>query len=254
MNCNLTEVNPYVISERVFKDGMVFLDWNESSYLPKCVSDDLKKTALNELNQYPDPTNKELKLQISKYTGVSTDFIECFNGSDSALDYTFRTLLNKKNKVLIPYPNYTQINQTIQSLGGKVKYCDITNLENQIISEKPQIVYLSVPNNPIGYVYDVMPLVKKYSNIYFIVDEAYYEYYKEYSVFDLAYRYNNLISVRTFFFKEGESNLIFLISIILELISLLFLENISILSKEIFLFPHNASDNFFSTNFFETKP
>jgi histidinol-phosphate aminotransferase len=198
MNCNLTEVNPNVISERVFKDGMVFLDWNESSYLPKCVSDDLKKTALNELNQYPDPTNKELKLQISKYTGVSTDFIECFNGSDSALDYTFRTLLNKKNKVLIPYPNYTQINQTIQSLGGKVKYCDITNLENQIISEKPQIVYLSVPNNPIGYVYDVMPLVKKYSNIYFIVDEAYYEYYKEYSVFDLAYRYNNLISVRTF--------------------------------------------------------
>lgn len=197
MNYNLEKVTPYVISERIISPDMVYLDWNESSYLPDIVSFRLQEK-LTELNQYPDPYNSLLKSELSYYTNVDKEFIEAFNGSDSALDYTFRTLLNSKDKVLIPYPNYTQVNQTIQSLGAYVAHCDITSLEEAIVAHNPQLVYLSNPNNPIGYVYDIKPLVKKYPNIYFVVDEAYFEYYTDYSVFDMAYKVSNLVVTRTF--------------------------------------------------------
>ena len=92
-----------------------------------------------------------------------------------------------------------QINQTITSLGGIIKYCDIGRLEETIKETKNlKVVYISNPNNPIGYVYDIKPLVKKYPEIFFIVDEAYYEFSKQYSMFDSAFRYPNVIVTRTF--------------------------------------------------------
>ena len=197
MNYNLEKVTPYSVSERITSPDMVYLDWNESSYLPDVVSFRLQEQ-LSELNKYPDPNNTLLKAELSNYTKIDREFIEVFNVSDSALDYTFRTLLNSKDKVLVPFPNYNQINQTIQSLGAHVAYCDITSLEEAIEQHKPQMVYLSNPNNPTGYVYDIKSLVKKYSNIYFLVDEAYYEFYTDYTVFDLAYKVSNLIVTRTF--------------------------------------------------------
>ena len=197
MNYNLEKVTPYSVSERITSPDMVYLDWNESSYMSDLVVSNLQ-SKLTQLNQYPDPNNTLLKEQLSLYTKVDSEFIEAFNGSDSALDYTFRTLLNSKDRVLVPYPNYTQINQTIQSLGAYITFCDITLLEESIESHKPQMVYLSNPNNPTGYVYDIKSLVKKYSSIYFIVDEAYYEFYTDSSVFNLAYKLSNLIVTRTF--------------------------------------------------------
>lgn len=197
MNYNLEKVTPYTVSERITSPDMVYLDWNESSYLSDIVSLKLKES-LNQLNLYPDPNNSLLKKELEVYTGVDKEFIEAFNGSDAALDATFRTLLNSNDKVVIPYPNYTQVNQTIQSIGAEVIYCDITSIEDTIEKHRPQLVYLSNPNNPIGYVYDVKPLVKKYSSVYFIIDEAYYEYYTEYSVFNLAYKFSNLVVTRTF--------------------------------------------------------
>ena len=118
MNYNLEKVTPYTISERKISADMVYLDWNESVYSPEIITGDL----LTKVNQYPDPHNTKLKIALEKYTGVDKNFIECFGGSDSALDYTFRTLLNAGEEVLVPYPNYTQINQTIQSVGASVKY------------------------------------------------------------------------------------------------------------------------------------
>ena len=79
-----------------------------------------------------DLTSKELLDGLSKYTNTDKEFIQVYNGSDSALDHTFRILLNDGDKVIIPAPNYSQINQTITSLGGVIEYCDIGGLEETI--------------------------------------------------------------------------------------------------------------------------
>tara|TARA_B100001057_G_C22863127_1_gene955419 strand:- start:2657 stop:3661 length:1005 start_codon:yes stop_codon:yes gene_type:complete len=200
MNHNLTEITPYKISERIFSPDMAYLDWNEGYDLPEEIKAKIKEEIEKiKLNQYPDPKSTELRRAISKYTEVDESFIHVFNGSDSALDHSFRVLLNLGDTVCIPYPNYSQINQTIVSIGAKIEYCDINSIEESIIQNSQiKVVYLSNPNNPIGYLYDVQPLILKYPDIYFVVDEAYYEFSKQYSMFKDAYKYPNVIVTRTF--------------------------------------------------------
>jgi len=197
MNVNLDNVKPYILSDRVISSDMTYLDWNEGTPIPDKMMKKIKNK-LTDLHHYSDPSNNELKDALESHTGVDKTFIEVFNGSDSALDYTFRVLLNNNDKVCIPYPNYTQVNQTITSLGCRVLNCDISTLEENIKSFKPKVVYLSVPNNPLGYVYNTLPLAEKYPNTFFIVDEAYAEFFPKCSVFDQAYKYSNVIVTRTF--------------------------------------------------------
>lgn len=197
MNVNLNNVKPYILSDRVISSDMTYLDWNEGNPIPDKMMKKIKDK-LTDLHHYSDPSNNELKDALESHTGVDKTFIEVFNGSDSALDYAFRVLLNNNDKVCIPYPNYTQVNQTITSLGCRVLNCDISTLEENIRSFKPKVVYLSVPNNPLGYVYNTLPLAEKYPNTFFIVDEAYAEFFPKCSVFDQAYKYSNVIVTRTF--------------------------------------------------------
>ena len=197
MNVNLDNVKPYILSDRVISSDMTYLDWNEGTPIPDKMMKKIKNK-LTDLHHYSDPSNNELKDALESHTGVDKTFIEVFNGSDSALDYTFRVLLNNNDKVFIPYPYYTQVNQTITSLGCRVLNCDISTLEENIKSFKPKVVYLSVPNNPLGYVYNTLPLAEKYPNTFFIVDEAYAEFFPKCSVFDQAYKYSNVIVTRTF--------------------------------------------------------
>ena len=200
MNRNLDKISPYVISDRKYSSDMIYLDWNEGYDIP----DEVRKHIQNKLykfkwNQYPDLTSNILLDKLSKYTNTDKEFIQVYNGSDSALDHSFRILLNDGDTVIIPAPNYSQINQTITSLGGVIKYCDIGRLEETIKeTENLKVVYISNPNNPMGYVYDIKPLVLKYPEIFFIVDEAYYEFSKQYSIFDSAFKYPNVIVTRTF--------------------------------------------------------
>jgi histidinol-phosphate aminotransferase len=177
---------------------MITLDWNESPFEPLPVIRFFEENKFTKFNVYPDPTNFDLKKELSIYSNVKEQFIETFNGSDSALDYSFRVLINKGDRVLIPTPNYTQINQTIISLGGEIHNCTIEELTQQIESINPKIVYLSNPNNPLGYLIEVKSMILKYKNVYFIIDEAYYEFSKKYSVFNLAEKVENLIVTRTF--------------------------------------------------------
>ena len=198
MNVNLNKVKPYLLSKRITSDKMITLDWNESPFEPIPVIEYFEKYKFTKFNSYPDPSNSDLKKEISRYTNVDESYIETFNGSDSALDYTFRVLINHGDQVLIPTPNYTQINQTIVSLGGEIFYCKIEELTNQIKVKQPKIVYLSNPNNPLGYNIEVLSMILENTNVYFVIDEAYFEFSNNFLVFDKAQNIDNLIVTRTF--------------------------------------------------------
>ena len=197
MNENISNIIPYKLSVREFSKEITYLDWNEGLPLPKEIEEKILNR-LRQFNLYTDPTNTLIKNSISKYTTVQKNFIEVFNGSDSALDLAFRSLVNSKDKVLIPYPNYSQVLQTLSFLGADIIYCNVEDIETSLKKEKPKVVYLSNPNNPIGYLLNVKPIILNYPNTIFIIDEAYYEYSKLFTVFDLAQHIDNLIVTRTF--------------------------------------------------------
>ena len=197
MNFNLNNIEEYKLSERLISDKMYYLDWNEGLHLPsKHIKQILSK--LNNINFYTNPKCSILREKLSKYTGVDISFIEVSNGSDSALDMALRATLNKNDLVCIPFPNYTQINQTLSFIGAKTIFFPIDEIEKNLKNNKPKVVYLSNPNNPVGYTFNIKPLILKFPEIIFIIDEAYFEYNEVYSVFSLAHKVQNLIVTRTF--------------------------------------------------------
>lgn len=197
MNSNLKNVTSYIVSERDTESNIIHLDWNENQSEDELLREFLTQN-LPKLNKYSDPNNTVLRNALSKYTNVSSEHIEVFNGSDAALDLAFKTLLNPGDTVLIPSPNYSQVNQTIQSFGANIRYTSIEHLRQAIGTVSPKVVYLSNPNNPIGYVYSIINLIDEFPDVYFIVDEAYHEYAPQYTVFNKAGLKRNLIVTRTF--------------------------------------------------------
>lgn len=51
---------------------------------------DANENPFGELNRYPDPHQKELKIKLSEIKSIPTENIFIGNGSDEAIDLAFR--------------------------------------------------------------------------------------------------------------------------------------------------------------------
>lgn len=207
VNKRLDLIKPYKPSNRDFSGTFTKLDWNESAIpyskeLKKILSESLKEITFNE---YPNINNIELISKLSKYCGIENKNIQIFNGSDSALQYIFSTFLNLDSSVLIYYPNYTQIETQIKLYCDKIIYSEISDpFNNKNYNFKDinyaDVIYLSNPNNPIGFCVDcnlIEELLILHPNKLFIIDEAYYEFSNN-SCISLIKKYDNIIITRTF--------------------------------------------------------
>lgn len=207
VNNKLKTIDKYVPSARKSGDNVVKLDWNEC-VLP--IDKNFNKVLLDSLNtinlnEYPNINNKKLIEALANYCDVFYENIQIFNGSDSALHHIFATFTDENTKVLIYYPNYTQIETYIKLYTNNLFYSDIINPLNEHkynlqSVENADIIYLSNPNNPTGICLGgdiIFNLVKRYPNKLFIIDEAYYEFSnKTCSIF--VKNFDNIIITRTF--------------------------------------------------------
>lgn len=161
----------------------------------------------NKINYYPSKTkqyNQLLKL-ISNYNKCDIHNILLTHGSGEALKLILNTFSNSDTKILIPVPNYPgfihdaelkSINITKIYFNGLID--DVLILEQDIIEN--DIIYLSIPNLPLGYELNkqsLLYLIKKYKNKLFIIDEAYIEYGKNESYIKYI-NFENIIITRTF--------------------------------------------------------
>jgi histidinol-phosphate aminotransferase len=207
VNENLKYIAEYKPSDRGGNLSFSKLDWNECNL--KIDKKILKKIfkSLNNINltEYPNIDNESLLLKLSNYCNVNKNSIQIFNGSDSALHYIFATFLNKDTKVLVFYPNYSQIESFISLYSNHLNFSNIDNVFDDYSYnfddiDDNEVIYFSNPNNPTGIHLStdiIEVLLKKYPNKLFIVDEAYYEFAGETCV-NLVESYDNLIVTRTF--------------------------------------------------------
>ena len=70
--------------------------------------------------RYPDITAKELKIKLSGYVSLPTQFIEVYNGSDDALKDIITVFVDKDTRVLSYQPSYTQVNTFITTNSFRV--------------------------------------------------------------------------------------------------------------------------------------
>ena len=209
-NKRTNELQPYVVSSRIIdsNEDWLVLDWNEST---SKIPDYLKETLIDfinrgELNLYGDVECTELKYNISKTLGIDESYLTFFNGSDSALNICFESILDEGDHVLTIEPEYSQVRTFIHMKGG-VKFdfllrsIDKPSIEelNESLKGK-KIFYFSNPNNPIGFHFEkdeIENMLVSNPDTMFFVDEAYYEFCES-SAIDLVSKYSNLIIFRTF--------------------------------------------------------
>jgi histidinol-phosphate aminotransferase len=194
---NIWSLKPYSCARDEFKGfkADVFLDANENPFP-------------NGVNRYPDPLQEELKHNISPMKGVPVKNIFLGNGSDEAIDLTFRIFCRPGiDNVVAIAPTY-----------GMYEVCaDINDVEYRkvllddnydfspenllaVCDKHTKIIFICSPNNPTGNAFrreKIEQVLTTFQGIV-VVDEAYSEFSAQRPLrLDIA-KYPNIIVLNTF--------------------------------------------------------
>jgi len=66
------------------------------------------KKQLGLISEYPDPNSTNLRANLAWFTGVPKKQIVVGNGATEIIYYFCKTFLNKKSRVLIPIPTFSE--------------------------------------------------------------------------------------------------------------------------------------------------
>lgn len=193
---NIWSLAPYSSARNEYagRTARVFLDANENPYH-------------SPLNRYPDPLQEELKTAIGNIKGVAPENIFLGNGSDEAIDLTYRCFcLPGKDNVVAIEPTY-----------GMYKVCaDINDTEYRTVlldeqfqftadkllaacDENTKFIWLCSPNNPTGNNLnreEMVKVIERFEGIV-IVDEAYSDFSRQKPLRHELSQHPNLIVLNT---------------------------------------------------------
>jgi histidinol-phosphate aminotransferase len=102
---SILRLTAYQSARSLATEARVFLDANESPFLP-CVGDEkLSETyAAMKLNRYPEPQSKRLLAAFAELYGVDKNQIFIGRGSDEAIDILTRTFCEPKEDAIVILP------------------------------------------------------------------------------------------------------------------------------------------------------
>lgn len=162
---------------------------------------------ISNLAHYPDPEYKELREKIATKHGVNYDQISVYNGASETFSILPSVL--DARKAIIPMPSFSNYYEScvdnnieviplymIEKDCFEIDYKKLDNLIGSIGNEK-LIVYLGHPNNPTGKILNrkkIVDLAAKYSNCYFVIDEAFIDFIGEANSFAYTLTDNMIIS------------------------------------------------------------
>ena len=165
---------------------------------------------LDSISEYPDSESRKLRSNIKWYTGLNESQIIVGNGATEIIYNFCLAFLNKKTKVLIPIPTFSEYEKAAKLSGSKVLFYKTMNLNNDLeefIKKIPKngIVFLCNPNNPTGVLIPKRNLLKivihaaKRSSLVFI-DETFIELVPEsnQSLIKSIKSFDNLFILRSF--------------------------------------------------------
>lgn len=197
----------WAIAER--KD-VLKLDWNEATISPSPKVKISLQQHIETLpyNYYPNVRNVEFLTLLSDYTGLEREYLEYFSSSDGAHEYIARASLTEGDNVVILGPTYDHFRLTCQSMGANIhfhhlndlRYFDESSFVSVVDQLKPKLVYICNPNNPTGTLIEpevIGQLCKRFDEVLFVIDEAYYEF-SERTCSKYIKLCQNLIITRTF--------------------------------------------------------
>ncbi|MDC0074529.1 histidinol-phosphate transaminase [Alphaproteobacteria bacterium] len=199
-NHNVKNINDYIN-----------LASNESSLGPSSIAIEAYKAAVNNLYQYPDGSNFNLRESISKRYSLNVDQIVCGAGSDDLIDNLIRSFAGASDEVLYSQYGFLMYPIICKSVGANPVFVKESNFRLDVesllsgITKKTKVIIFANPNNPTGsYITDIELnyLCKEVpKNILIVIDAAYAEYVIEEdytSGIKLVEKFDNLVMTRTF--------------------------------------------------------
>jgi threonine-phosphate decarboxylase len=144
----------------------------------------------DSLLYYPDPEYEELKTALSRHYGIDKEHILPGNGSAELIYLLAQTL--QPRQVLIPEPNFSEYEHSLAHTSSQIT---CLHGEEESLFKVPgdtiishlqghRVLYLSTPNNPIGYTYsrkELLPVLQacEKNQCYLLVDEAFIHFSKD---------------------------------------------------------------------------
>ena len=193
------------------KSGKKYIDFS-ASINPYGIDPNLKdilKESIDILVHYPNQDYSEVKALISRKHDVSEESIYLGNGANSIIFRLF-SIFDKELNICIPTPSFETYRLAAESVSANIVYYymnrfKITNEIFDILSDNIDVLVLTNPNNPTGYLIEEELLQRlleycKAENIFVLLDECFLEFVEDgerYSQISNLSKYTNLAILRS---------------------------------------------------------
>ena len=168
------------------------------------------QSSLLDIALYPDPNGFYLRQKLADMFDLDIVNVVLGAGSEGIMATIMRTFLNSDDHILATKNSFIGFKVLANASGRFIDWVpmkeyqyDLNAMANKI-NNNTKIIYLANPDNPTGSYFnkaDFDEFMKKVPNrALVILDEAYFEYaaYQDDYPDSMSYRYDNVITLRTF--------------------------------------------------------
>lgn len=197
---NILGLKPYSSARNEYgAQDAILLDANENPF---------EVWEQENMNRYPDPTQKRAKEKIARIKGIASEQLFLGNGSDEAVDLIIRCFCEPAtDSIAIFTPTYgmyavcAEINNVrVNAFSLNSDFSIDTQYFLSKVSANVKVAFICNPNNPTGNTQKpeiIEQIIAGFKGIV-VVDEAYIDFCPEKSVVNLLQSYPNLIVLQTF--------------------------------------------------------
>ena len=168
------------------------------------------KKSLKKLHRYPDASGYNLRNKLAKAFNIKMENVILGAGSEGIMSTIIRTFLMGNDELISANNSFIGFRVLANASGKKVHWVPMKNYRYDLksmlneLNSQTKIIYIANPDNPMGTYITKEEFDAFYSDIpervLIILDEAYFEYAqsKEDYPDSMNYRYDNVITLRTF--------------------------------------------------------
>lgn len=167
--------------------------------------------ALVGVNRYGDPLSTALRQKLAARFSVKLENVIVGAGSEGIMSNIIRAFVSDRDELLTSENTFIGFKVLAQSKGAPFIQVPMTagyrfDLEAiaNAITEQTKVIYLCNPNNPTGTIFtreEFDRFIQRVpERVIIILDEAYFEYAASDPTYpdSMSYRYDNVITLRTF--------------------------------------------------------
>lgn len=196
-------------------DFIVKLASNENPMGPSKKAINRIADILNDTHRYPDYNGYELRNKLAKRFSLSINNVIIGGGSEGIMSVVMRTFLNNNDEIVAAENSFIGFRVLANASGFKTNWVPTNNYNHNLeamakkINNNTKVVYLANPDNPTGTYFSKKSFEKFMKSVpdrvIVLLDEAYFEYACDIEDYpdSMHYRYDNVITLRTFSKAQG---------------------------------------------------